>query len=255
MWLRRISLIVVALLCLSVRAEAQAYVTNCDGASFAAGTTTTCTYAANITTGHKAIIATCNNEAQTVSTVTDSASNTYTSRSTFSASNTRCAVYDSQLTNGNGTTPTVTITWSGSLSLVGVVMGHTVSGLDTGVAFEAGAWNSGCFPSEGTDTVVSGTFSTTTASDYIFASAWDFNGGTNSFTVGTGYTLRISNTTTTMRSTEDAVQGSPGSTTVPFSIPASGPSCYAIFGGGWKVPGGGGGGGTTSNLLLMGVGR
>ena len=212
----------------------------------APGTATTIavTWTSNTTTGNLiCLFVTYLSSTVTVSSVADSQTNTYTQVDFDDNTNGRTdrtyTFYAKNITGG--ATPTVTVTFSGSVNATLIV--HEVSGCDTSSPLDQHKIvPPGYFSSTSTDALSTGNVTTTTDGQYI----WGVNsslGYTSTFVAGTNYTGRETGAGGTC--SEDRVQTSAGAIAVTFtmtsasgiySVPAIMTFKAAAAAGGLKIP-------------------
>jgi len=122
--------------------------------------------------------------------------------------------------NITGGACTVTGTFSASISAYSTMVVHEISGADTTAPLGQAVDQSQTSVS-GTDSVTSTAVTTTTDGEYIFGNAVRTDNVEGSFTAGTGFNSRESNTTNLASLSEDKIQTSQGSIAATFTPTAT----------------------------------
>lgn len=154
----------------------------------------------------------------TLTSVTDSASNTWVADSSGSYSAGTRVFGTQYVKNISGAPTTITLTTAGANTSTAMIC-HEVSGQDTTTTIDvAGAVTSGTF-STATDAVTSGNITTATNGAYIFGYTIDMEQWTPLLNTGTGYTTRVNNNAAgnQTKSSESQIQTSAGAIAATFT--------------------------------------
>ena len=148
------------------------------------------TFGSNTTTGNLvACFVWWDTDTDTLNSITDSQSNTYTLLHNPTTLGTARAAMGYAKNITGGTTPTVTANFSGSPGDL-VIGCMEISGANTTAPLDQSAMNTQNFPGTGTDLITSGSVTTTTDGEFIFGGTRAEFGTT--VTAGTNFTLDAS---------------------------------------------------------------
>lgn len=202
--------------------------------------------AASHTAGNLIVVGVAWSNTVNVSSVTDTAGNSYTStgQKADHISSDFVEVFYAKNITGNASN-VVTANFSANATFRRVMV-HQYSGCDTTAPFTTGEGSTGV----GTGTAVAtSSWSTATADEVIVA----FTSGNNTatYTAGASFTRQLSSIGTDSAS-EDRIVASTGSYTASFSVSPS--LTWYVAAASFKMAAGGGGGGTQQTLSIRGVG-
>ena len=234
---------------------AAAFVQSKSNSGDAGGTTIAVTTTSNVTGGNLLVVGInwSTGNIEDISSLADGLGNTYNPIANNHVRDATAGQWTSvyYAKNITGGACTITATFAASRSFRRIVV-HEVSGLDTTAPLDQSTGQNQVSPGTGTDAVTSGSVTTTTNGQYIFATSMD-DSGSNNYNAGTGFTGReLSIGASAPMASEDQVQGSAGAIAGTFTVSGNGTHRHINTVATFKAAGVAA---TAHNLTLMGEGQ